>query len=177
MGLVATVTLDEVAAHLNLDVNSPTWAAHSTELAGFIAAADERVGDIGIATLTETLTVVDGAMWASRWPVTAVTSASYGARELVAGFTVSRTGKITHPDITSGTWKVTYTAGWSALPSDLRLVVLEDIRGLYQAGQIGPPGAMGAFGIDAAPLAGFRPVQMWPRIDAWLDRHYGPVAV
>jgi len=58
-------------------------------------------------------------------------------------------------------------------PADLRLAALEDIRGLYQPGQIGPLADFGAFGTQTAEATeigpGYRPVRLWPRVDAWLD--------
>ena len=56
-------------------------------------------------------------------------------------------------------------------PADLKLAALEDIRGLFQPGQVGPIAAFGAFGaenVDTGPT--YRPVRLWPRVDAWLDR-------
>lgn len=72
-----------------------------------------------------------------------------------------------------------YVADRYAIPddapvgADLKLAVLEDIRGLYQPGQIGPPATFGAFDIDDGPSSGFRPVNMWPRLDAWLTSRLG----
>lgn len=58
--------------------------------------------------------------------------------------------------------------------ADLRLAALEDIRGLYQPGQIGPLADFGAFGTQTAEATeagpGYRPVLLWPRVDAWLVR-------
>jgi hypothetical protein len=55
-------------------------------------------------------------------------------------------------------------------PADLKLAALEDIRGLYQPGQIGPPAEFGAFGIDSVDVGTtYRPVRMWPRLDAWVE--------
>jgi hypothetical protein len=58
------------------------------------------------------------------------------------------------------------------VPASLKLAVLEDIRGLYQPGQLGPLAEFGAFGTQTAESTdtgpGYRPVRLWPRIDAWI---------
>lgn len=54
-------------------------------------------------------------------------------------------------------------------PADLKLAALEDIRGLFQPSQIGPPGAfLGVSDVETGPA--FRPIRLWPRVDAWLER-------
>lgn len=59
-------------------------------------------------------------------------------------------------------------------PVSLRLAILEDIRGLYQPGQIGPLADFGAFGTQTAEATdtgpGYRPVRLWPRVDGWISR-------
>lgn len=156
------------------------------ELELFISAATDHVayryGTLPSGTYTETLTVTDDGAGTYRYwvrprhfPVTAVTSAtSETGTEYTAGFTISTDGRrIRHDAMSSGEWTVTYTAG-QAVPADLKLAVLEDIRGLYQPGQIGAPTNFGAFDMEPEP-SGFRPVNLWPRIDAWVDARTGPV--
>jgi hypothetical protein len=65
-----------------------------------------------------------------------------------------------------------YGSEITSVPADLKLAVLEDIRGLFQPAQVGPIASFGAFDTPAAAdvTSTFRPVRMWPRIDAWLDR-------
>ena len=178
------VTINQVLAHLNLGSNPP---ADLSELDLFIDAAtahfDARFGSLPSATYTEQISVNDDGdgtyrYWLRplRWPVTAVTSVTSedGSTEYLSGFTISTDGRlIRHASVATGAWTVVYTAG-QAIPADLKLAVLEDIRGLYQPGQIGPPATFGAFDIDEGPASGFRPVNLWPRIDAWVYSRLGP---
>lgn len=176
------VTLDQVLAHLNLSENPPD---DLTELELLIDAATahvaHRYGTMPSATFTETATVYDDGVgvyrfWLRprRYPVTAVTSAALedGSLSYLTEFTISPDGRlIRHPQLAAGQWVVTYTAG-SEVPADLQLAVLEDIRGLYQPGQIGPPANFGAFQIEGEDRT-FRPVTMWARIDAWIGGRVG----
>ena len=176
------VTIDQVLSHLNMADNPPS---DLTELVLFIEAATDhlshRYGTLPSATYTEDLTVTDDGVGTYRYwitphrsPVTAVTSATAeDGTEYTADFAISTDGRrVRHESITSGEWTVVYTAGQAA-PADLVLAVLEDIRGLYQPGQIGPPANFGAFDIEPEP-SGFRPVNLWPRIDAWVNARLGP---
>ena len=177
------VSLDEVLKHLNLDGNPPD---DTTELELFISAAtahvEQHYGTLPSDTYTETQAVVDDLTGDYRYwvvpyhaPVTAVTSATAeDGTEYATDFTISSDGRrVRHESVTSGEWTIVYTAG-HAIPADLKLAVLEDIRGLYQPGQIGPPASFQAFDIPAEDTGGFRPVNLWPRIDGWLDRKLGP---
>lgn len=176
------VTLDQVLSHLNMADNPPSDLG---ELELFISAATDHVayryGVMPSGTYAETLPVTDDGVGAYRYwvrplhyPVTAVTSAvSEDGTTYSADFTISTDGRLVrHESLSWGEWTLTYAAG-SEAPADLKLAALEDIRGLYQPGQIGPPADFGSFGIDAEPGAGFRPVNMWPRIDAWIDARLG----
>lgn len=175
------VTLDQVLSHLNMADNPPNDLA---ELELFVSAATDHVayryGTMPAATYTETLSVADDGLgiyrlWVRpiRFPVTAVTSAtSEDGTVYSTGFTISTDGRrVRHIAMASGEWTLTYTAG-SEAPADLKLAALEDIRGLYQPGQIGAPANFGAFDIPAEPT-GFRPVNLWPRIDAWINSRLG----
>ena len=177
------VTLDEVLAHLNMTANPP---ADTSELELFIAAAtahvEQHYGILPTDTYTESVNVTDDGVGTHRYwltphhaPVTAVTSATdEDGNAYSAAFTISTGGRrIRHDSITYGEWTVVYTAG-HPIPADLKLAVLEDIRGLYQPGQIGPPATFGAFDIPAEDAGGFRPVNLWPRIDGWISRKLGP---
>jgi hypothetical protein len=177
------VAVDDVVAHLNL----PAAPADPTELQRFIDAATAHVehhyGTFPSASYTEDVTVVDDGTGTYRYwlrplhrPITAVTSATdENGTQYTTGFVISTDARrIRHESITSGEWTVVYTAG-QATPADLQLAVLEDIRGLYQPGQVGPPAAFGAFGIEDTESGGrFRPVNMWPRVDSWIYSRTGP---
>lgn len=179
------VTLEQVRAHLNLDGDT----SHDTELDLFIDAATAHVeaqyGTLPSATYTETVPVTDDGAGTYRYwlvplhsPVTAITSATNEAgTAYTTSFTISPDGRrIRHDSVISGDWTVVYTAGHT-IPADLKLAVLEDIRGLFQPGQIGPPASFGAFDIPPVEGGTFRPVNLWPRIDAWIRRRVGPVVV
>lgn len=178
------VTSAQVLTHLNMADNPP---ADITELELFIAAATAHVehhyGTFPTATYTEDVVVSDDGTGTYRWwlqprhrPITAVASVTdESGVEYVSGFTISTDGRrFRHDSITSGEWTVEYTAG-EAAPADLQLAALEDIRGLYQPGQIGPPASFGAFDIPEIEGGGFRPVNQWPRLDAWIHSRTGPL--
>lgn len=175
------VTLDQVLSHLNMADNPPSDVG---ELELFISAATEHVahryGTMPSGTYTETLRVADDGVGLHRYwvrplhyPVTAVTSAtSEDGTVHSTDFAISTDGRLVrHGSLVWGEWTLTYTAG-AAAPADLKLAVLEDIRGLYQPGQIGPPASFGSFDIDDGGGA-FRPVNLWPRIDAWIGSRTG----
>lgn len=177
------VTIDQVLTHLNMADNPP---GDLGELSLFISAAtshlEHHYGTLPTSTYTEDIAVSDDGSdtyrhWLRplRFPVTAVTSAtSEDGTEYTTGFTISTDARrIRHESIASGEWTVVYAAG-AAVSDDLVLAVLEDIRGLYQPGQIGPPANFGAFDIDDGEATGFRPVNLWPRIDAWIYSRLGP---
>ena len=169
------VTLAEVTAALNI-----TDATHDVELALYIDAVTEHVearfGALPSATFTESVDATTGPdgtaqLVTSRYPVLSVTSITRrGGTAITTGFTITPDGYIEHANLHGGRWTVEYVAGYAAIPADLKIAALEDIRGLYQPGQIGPPGAFGAFGIDSADTGPtYRPVRMWPRVDAWIE--------
>ena len=177
------VTLDQLLEHLNLSTPTDTL-----ELELFISAAtahvETRYGTFPSAVYTNALTVFDDdsgvyEKWLrpNRYPVTAVTSATSedGLTVYTTGFTISADGfRVRHAQVLTGEWTLIYTAGKVA-PADLRLCVLEDIRGLYQPGQIGPPAVFGAFGLESTEVGtSYRPVRMWPRVDAWLESNVVP---
>lgn len=177
------VTLDEVLSHLNMADNPP---ADLTELELFIDAATAHVeqwfGTFPSGTYTEVMRVRNDRYglyqnWFRplHWPVTAVTSVTSedGLTSHTTGIVISADSRaIRHDYVTLGDWTVVYTAG-QAVPADLKLCVLEDIRGLYQPSQIGPPATFGSFDIDTGPATTFRPVTQWPRTDAWVQSRLG----
>lgn len=177
------VTLAQVLSHLNMADNPP---ADTTELDLFIDAAtahfEERFGSLPTGTYTELVSVRDDRSGLYRhwlrprhWPITSVTSIT-SEDTLTAhttDFHISADGRaVRHDSVLYGDWTIVYTAG-QTVPADLKLAVLEDIRGLYQPGQIGPPATFGSFDIDAEQTSGFRPVNLWPRIDSWIDARLG----
>lgn len=175
------VTLGELNDALNLDGD----LSHDDELQVYISAVtahvEDRYGVLPSETVTEIARIVDigdGVLrvLTSRFPVLTVTSIAdaYGT-EYTTGFTITADGYVEHDNLFRGRWTIVYSAGFAAVPADLKLAALEDIRGLYQPGQIGPPAAFGAFGIDSTDVGtSYRPVRMWPRVDAWLDHNVPP---
>lgn len=171
------VTLLELNDALNLGGDT----SHDAELARYISAVtahvERRYGVLPAATVTEVALVVDlgdgeARLMPSRSPVSSVTSITRSdGTSYTTGFTITADRYIEHDNLTHGRWTIVYTSTLAAVPADLKLAVLEDIRGLYQPGQIGPPAAFGAFGIESTEVGTtYRPVRMWPRVDAWLER-------
>jgi hypothetical protein len=172
------VTLQQVRDHLNLGSDT----THDTELQLYIDAVTEHVaskfGVLPSQSFTERLTPVDDGygehrwrFWPAHYPIISVTSAvAEDETEYTSGFTVSPGGaSFRQDDITAfGEWTVTYVAGYGSIPADLKLAALEDIRGLYQPGQIGTSGPLGGFGIQPDVGPAFRPITQWPRVDAWI---------
>lgn len=169
--IATSLSVTDVTEHVNI---STPDSSQLLELDGFLHAADAHFdntyGPLLNVARVETVVGVSGVAWLDHYPVVSVTSAVQGATTLTTGFTFTTAGKLVNADMTSGSWEITYRSGWAALPGDLRLAVLEDIRGLYQRGQLGPPGAMGAFGMEDTSGPVTRPVNMWPRIDEWINR-------
>ena len=178
MGDIATsLTVGDVAEHLN--ITSPT-GSQDAELEGFLLAADAHVADTfgptTARTRIETAYAYEGSLFVSYPSILSVSSLTSGTAVYSADITVGGFGRVSHAALTQGRWRVVYSSGWLTLPADLRLAVLEDIRGLFQRGQLGPPGAIGAFGMDAQGPS-FRPVNMWPRVDEWIGRRSPSVGV
>lgn len=174
------VTLDQVLAHLNIENSSPDVP----ELEMFIAAVSEHVasnyGEMPSGTYTEEVAAFYQAgtirLAVSHQPVLTVASITDSDdTTYTTDFTITPAGYIAHDDLAIGTWTVVYTAGYSSVPDDLQLAALEDIRGLYQPGQIGAPAQFGAFGIESTDVGTtYRPVRAWPRVDAWIERRTLP---
>ena len=173
------VTLAELNDALNLEGDT----SHDDELQTYIDAVTAHVerhwGELPSAETSEIALVVDrgdGTLRISTSkPVLEVASLTDGETTYTDDFTVSADGYVEHDDLIRGRWTITYTAGYAAIPADLKLAVTEDIRGLYQPGQIGPPAAFGQFGIESTETGdAYRPVRMWPRVDAWLASNVAP---
>jgi len=174
---MALLTLQQVRDALNLGSDT----SHDTELELYVDAAAEHLVSRGVnlssAQYTEDARFANGRILTRYWPVLTVVSLAddYGT-SYTSGFTIGD-GRydIEHDSIVSGVYRVTYTAGFTPAPADLKIAALEDIRGLYQPGQIGPAAAFGAFGVDSVDTGTtYRPVRMWPRLDAWVDYRLGP---
>lgn len=171
--------IDEVTAALNI-----TDSSHDAELETYIAAVTAHVESIrGVmpsSSVTEIANVVDLGdgtlrLMPTRLPVLEVASINDGTTTYSTGFTITPEGYVEHDSLWLGRWTIVYTAGYEEIPADLKLAALEDIRGLYQPGQIGPPASFGAFGIESTEVGPtYRPVRMWPRVDAWLERDVMP---
>jgi hypothetical protein len=164
-----TIVLADVKAALNLSAAN-TW--HDAELQRFIDAAQAHVvkvaGSVTFGERTEKVTATSsGVLLLSVWPVESVASITQGGTTLSGDqLSVTPAGEVRRVGGSlSGSWSVTYTAGVGT--ADLYLAAVEDIRGLYQIGQIGPPGALGVQREDEGDGPSLRPVRMWPRIDAW----------
>lgn len=174
--MASLVTVAEALDHLNLAAHPPV---DTTELELFIAAVTDHVADrygtFPTGAWVEDVPLVDGWFRLGHGPVDAVTSGVEtpdGTVTLTSGWVVSSDGtQVRHPDVVSGVWTVSYTTA-QPVPAALKLAALEDIRGVYQPGQVGPPAAFGALGVE--PDSGFRPVTLWPRVDAWVRWHVGP---
>lgn len=175
------VTLTELNDNLNLGGDT----THDEELQSYIDAVTAHVerqwgGEMPSTEVSEIALVVDRGDGTLRLstskPVLEVATVTDGDDTTYStDFTISADGYVEHDDLIRGRWTITYTAGYAAIPADLKLAVLEDIRGLYQPGQIGPPAAFGAFGIDSTEVGdAYRPVRMWPRVDAWLAANVAP---
>lgn len=174
------VTLDEVLAHLNMSAPPPDVAELDLFIDAATAHVEHHYGAFPATEYVEDVAVVDDLSGVHRlWvrprhtPIVSVASAiDENGTEYTTGFVISTDSRqVRHDSITTGTWTLTYTAG-EAAPADLKLAALEDIRGLYQPGQIGPPANFGAFDIPDTPT--FRPVNLWPRLDAWIYSRTGP---
>jgi hypothetical protein len=179
------VTLEQAKAHLGIP---DATTSHDTEIDLFIDAVtahvDERFGSLPTGTYTEFLSVVDDGDGTNRYwlrpahhPISSVTSATdENGTAYTTSFVISADGRsIRHTNISSGEWTLVYTAGMAA-PADLKLAALEDIRGLFQPGQIGPVAAFGAFGAENTDIGPtYRPVRLWPRVDAWIESRRGPM--
>lgn len=174
------VTLAETKATLNLGADT----THDTELSLYISAVtahvEERYGVLPSDTYTEIALTVDQGdgvvrLLPTRWPVLTVTSIADVSNTYSTDFTITADGLVAHDSLTHGRWTIVYSAGYATMPADLKLAALEDIRGLFQPAQIGPPAQFGAFGIDSVEVgAGYRPVRMWPRVDAWIENRTLP---
>lgn len=194
MATVDLVNLSDAKAHLNIP---GTDTSHDAELQGFIDAASEVVNyDAGPQTpmtYTETyrtagrsricldhVPVIDVQsmteyVGVQAWTLTlqppGSTTDNYGFSIDIpeAGTIVRRSGAGTEINFFGPVVTVTYTAGQSSVRADVRMAVLEDIRGLYQQTQQGGKvggGQIGAGGDDQW-MAG--PMHLFPRLTMLLE--------
>ena len=157
---MSVVGLSEAKAHLNIPDS-----ADGLELQGFIdsaeAAIGRRVGPLSPVTKTERVRGGGTALQLSSPPVISVTSvtSAEGAVTVPSRLTVSSGGMVEFTFFgfswfPSRFYDVVYQAGWEVLPADLRLAVLEMVRGLWETQRGNAPGAAGALPGDEAPIFG-----------------------
>jgi len=193
--VTSLVTLDDVHSHLNLPDSSA-----DAEIMGFIEAATAYVefqtGPIIPKQFTE---VHDGggpSIVLDNPPVLSVESVTEYVGATGYTLTQSELGSPTGAyafsiddaarGILTRRWsgglvgpfvggvknvQVTYTAGRASVPADIRMAVLEDIRGLYTQTQYGRPGASfgGGIGSEAAEQWSAVPMHAFPRLAALLE--------
>lgn len=195
MPITSLVTLDDVHAHLNLPDSSA-----DAEIMGFIEAATAFVefetGPIIPQQFTE---VHDGggiSIVLDNPPVLSVDSVTeyvgptgytltqselgsptgayaFSIDDAARGILTRRwSGGLVGPFV-GGTKniQIVYTAGLTSVPYDIRMAVLEDIRGLYTQTQYGRPGASfgGGIGSEAADQWSAVPMRQFPRLAALLE--------
>lgn len=148
--MTAPVTLAEAKTHLNI-----TASTYDVELQAFVdratAAAETHLGHpIVVATVTESHDGGSEAVRLRRVPeypgVVAVTGVTEdGAAVSASGYTVNTAAGLLYR--VTGTWAsgrqnvaVTYTSGYSTVPADLKLAVLEMVRHLWKTQRGGMDG-------------------------------------
>ena len=134
------VSLSEVKAHLNIAADRIT---DDDELRGFINAAtsaiEQRVGPLTRRTVTETHDG-GGVVMLRTYPVITLTTVTDNGITLTAGQYRERDGIVTRKSGTSAVnfttgldgVSVTYEAGRTVIPADLRQAVLEQIRHMWE---------------------------------------------
>lgn len=196
MTVTALVTLDDVRAHLNVPDEDDS---HDVELQGFIDAATaqvqywtgpvipttftDEVHDGGyptvalfnppiltVASVTEYIGTVAYQLTAQP-PGSTVDNYGYSLDDPLAGILVRRDGAGCPTRFMGGPRSVvvSYTAGLAAVPGDIRLATLEDIRGLYQQTQQGGRPSFGGGGGGPDDIWSSDPIRAFPRLAALLD--------
>lgn len=183
------VSLTDVLDHLNI---SPSADTNVAEIQGFIDAATAYIqrftGPIVAQSFTETYNGGSPVICLRNPPVLSITSVveyvgvtGYTLTQVELGDTIGAYS-FTLDSLESGILRrryngglagpfaggsanvvVTYTAGRTAVPSDVRMAVLQDIAGLYQPSQLGgnPYGASQGVEVGNTPL---NPIGMFPRV-------------
>lgn len=191
-GPTVLVTLDEVIAHLNLEGDT---SLDTVELQGFIDAATAYIqaatGPIVQQTYTEVHSGGGSTICVFHPPIVSVTSiveyvgpVGYTLTEAELG-TPAGAYSFSIDDPRSGIirrrWQggftgpfvggdhnivVTYVAGRTEVPADIRMAVLQDIAGLYQPSQLG---TNPYYDNNQAGNGPINPIGMFPRVAAILS--------
>lgn len=182
------VTMADVHGQLNIpDADT----SHDAELQGYIDAAAAIVGyEVGPITPTqfvETHRPAGSTVMLDQSPIISVVSVvEYWGRlahsltlqppgstvdnfgfsvDLAnAGMLVRRSSAGTEISFLGTPVVVTYVAGYSVVPADVRLAVLEDIRGLYQQTQQGGRPSLTGGGGPAGDAWSSGPTHLFPRL-------------
>ena len=192
MTLTALVTLDDVADHLNL-----TDLTNAGELAGFIDAAtafvEFQTGPIIPREVTEVHNGGGVRIILDNPPVLSVTSVTeyvgptgYALTQTELGTTAGSysfslddpqrgiitrryNGGLAGPFMGGiSNIKIVYTAGRDAVPADIRMAVLEDLRGLWAQTQRGNSSGRPVPGGDTWTESPMNPIGTFPRLAALL---------
>lgn len=187
---MALASLADIHAHLNIPVSD---VSHDTELQGFLDAATATVtyatGPQAATTFTETRDGGGTVIMLDNPPVLSITSITEfftpGGRVLTAqplgsgtgdayGYSLDdpASGKITRraagyasPFIGGrNSVVIVYVAGTTTVAADVRLAVLEDIRGLYQQTQQGRAVGGGSIGSSSEDQWSVGPMHLFPRL-------------
>lgn len=186
------VTLSDVKTHLRIPT---TDTSNDTQLQGFIDAASAivgyEVGPVTTTSFTETHVPRGSRVIVDQVPIVSVTTiteyigrTAYTLSLQPPGSTTDNWGySIDLPDsgvivrrdgagIEIPFWGtpvvVTYTAGLASTPPDVKMAVLEDLRGLWQQTQQGQrPGGTSGSTVDAWTVG---PLRLFPRLAAVLER-------
>lgn len=194
MSVTAIVTLPDVRQHLRIPDGDAT---NDVNLMGFIAAATDFItyiaGPVVPTTFTETYETagqdsillrnvpvlsiesvteyigVAAYTLTSQPPGSTVDNYGYSLDIPAAGLLVRRSGVGTRMNFLGPTVVVTYSAGRDAVPGDMRMAALEDIRGLYQKTQQGGRTTFGTGGGDMSEQWSVGPLNLFPRLAALLN--------
>jgi len=155
------VSLTEVKAHLNIGADN---IGSDDEIRAFInaatAAIEQRVGPMTRRTVTETHDG-GGKVLLRTYPVISLTTVTDNGITLTSGQYRERDGVVTKKSGTSATnfttgldgVSVTYQAGRTSVPADLRQAVLEQVRHMWETQRGQQRGRRG--GDDYTPGAAF----------------------
>lgn len=157
----AFVSLADVKAHIN-----KTGTDDDEELRGFVTAGcrmiEERVGHVTPVTVSEDRTGCDVLVLADR-PVLSVTSVATlpsltvvpqaDPVNSVAGWTLDGpAGILKHSSTSFGSVRVTYRAGRTPVPGNIRLAALELISHLWRSSQLNNSGGRPPFADTETPI-------------------------
>lgn len=154
------VDLADIKDRLNI-----TTSNHDFELLELLAAAEAEyrslIGPLDVETFTEVHRGPTAVPW--RRPVVSITSVTDPE-----GFAVDYTFGPNYGAVSTSSrhnLTITYTAGYTTLPDNIRELILADVAGLYAATQRGGGQGRPTFpGDSLAPEEPGSPLVMWPRI-------------